>query len=86
MKAVELVQEYYKRYNEIPNQSLLREYFCIFQKPNERLIDEFDKVHELQGDKGFTLKIYKDTSPLFEDYEAFLEYCGVKNKFKEGNF
>ena len=76
-EAVELVQEYYKKYNEIPNQSLLREYFWIFQNRTESLIDEFDKVHQLQGNYNFTIEKYMETKPLFEGYEQFIKYCGI---------
>lgn len=76
-EAVELVQEYYKRYNEIPDKSLLREYFWIFQNRNEPLIDEFDKVHKLQGDKEVTIEKYMNTEPFFDSYEDLIEYCGL---------
>lgn len=77
-EAVELVQEYYKRYNEIPNKSLLREYFWIFQSRNQSLIGEFDKVHNLQGNREFTVKKFKQERPLFDSYEDFIEYCRLK--------
>ena len=79
-EAIELVQEYYKRYNEIPNKSLLREYFWLFQNRNEHLIEEFDKVHDLQGNREFTVKKFKEERPLFDSYNDFIEYCGLSKK------
>ncbi len=79
-EAVELVREYYTRYNKFPDKALLREYFWIFQERSEPLISEFDKVHELQGDKEFTVKIYNDTTPLFKSYSDFLDYCEARKE------
>ena len=76
-EAIELVQEYYKRYNKIPCKSLLREYFWLFENRKEPLIDEYDRVHQLQGNYDFTMKIYNDKKPLFKNYEDFIKHCEI---------
>lgn len=75
----QLVQEYYRYYKKVPERELLREYFWIFQNRNEALIEEFEKVHELQGNPDFTMDKYRGTKPLFNTYQQFIEYCEIND-------
>lgn len=76
-EAKELVIEYYKRYNKIPNEELLREFFWLFRERNEKLPEVFKDVNSLGGNLEFSMNIYKKTNPVFTSYYDFLEYCGI---------
>ena len=79
-EAKELVLEYYKVYNRIPDQEILYEFFWLFTKRDVgNLNSKFKKVMDDRPNKDKTWKKFLDTKPYFESYDEFIEYC-LKDK------
>lgn len=78
-EAVTFVQEYKKRFNKIPTEDKLNEYFFLF-KPTD-LNEKFKDQLNLMGNYEKSLKkLYEDYT--FSSYEEFIEYCLTRKKFK----
>lgn len=71
--AKELVAEYYKRYNKIPEKELLREFFWLFEDDYDSLNDTFKDVIKLEGNEEFSKEVFKKHKKEFDSYESFVE-------------
>ncbi len=78
-EACQLVKEYYTQYHKYPKKELLREFFWLFEKREEKICNEYEKVIQLEGNEKKSWNKFKETKPLFNGYEEFLKYV------KEGN-
>ena len=73
-EAKELVIEYYKQYKKYPEKETLREFFWIFEDRNQKLCKTFQDVIDLENNTNKSTKKFKQTNPMFECYEKFLNY------------
>ena len=74
--AEELFMEYYKKYNTIPKKDLFDEFFWIFEKRNlSNLPKSFLIKMALTGNEQITKKNFLESTPTFNGYEEFTEYC-----------
>ena len=71
-----LVCEYYKAFGTTPPREELREFFWLFT-PRGAYVDNvvFDDVMNLLGNREESYDAFNSSKPLFENYEAFLDYC-----------
>lgn len=74
-EAIELVNEYYKCNKKYPSKELLREFYWLFEKRDSSLCEEFEKVFHLNGNYYESFERFKNTSPIFNTYEEFIEKC-----------
>lgn len=72
-EAKELVAEYYKRYNKIPEKELLREFFWLFEDNYDDLNDTYKNVFKLQNNEEFSKEVFKNHKKEFDSYESFVE-------------
>lgn len=72
-EAVTFVRDYYSRNSKYPEVEMLDEYFFLFSNclHNER----FDFQLSLIGNEKESGRVYSEHKPLFDNYEAFLNYC-----------
>lgn len=73
--AKQVVHCYYQRYGKAPEQSILREYQLLFDDRSTVP----SSLEALMADSGCydkCMRYYKESSPQFENYEAFLKWCG----------
>lgn len=70
-----LVKEYIKVYEVTPPKELLREYFWLFEPRDVPLCATFQKVHKLDDNDILSNKIFRNTQPMFNGYESFLNAC-----------
>lgn len=72
--AKNIYTEYKSRYSIIPPIEIFHEYFYLFTKNDENLIELFEaKVREEKIE-------FKNEKPLFENYEEFCKYCENKGE------
>lgn len=81
-EATELVIEYYNKYKKFPSKELLREYFWIFERRNGNICETFEQVINLENNGELTLEKFKNTEPVFDGYEEFLNV--IKKNMKIG--
>ena len=68
---------YYNRYRTLPPKELFPEFFWLFEDRKNRLPESFDRMLLLTGNYQQSKEKYDNSSPQFENYEAFLKYCGL---------
>lgn len=73
-EASELVREYHKSYGTNPKKELLREYYWLFQDREDKLCTEYEKTFYLNGNYEQSLTKFKNTKPIFKNYQEFLNY------------
>lgn len=72
--AKKIYTEYKRRFGIIPPIEIFHEYFYLFTKNDENLIELFEaKVREEKIE-------FKNEKPLFENYEEFCKYCENKGE------
>lgn len=71
-EAVDFVKEYKKRYNKIPPEEKLNEYFFLFKpsKLNKKFIEQLKLMGNYDESKANLSKNYK-----FSSYKEFINYC-----------
>lgn len=79
-EAVNNVIEYKKRFGKYPPKEKLREFFFIFEDRNIELCNVFDDVIKLEGNYEKTLVCYKNSKPLFKNYDEFLSYVSKEER------
>ena len=72
-EAKEIVKEYYNTYGFYPPKKIFREFFWLFENRNEQLYKEFEEVLRLEDNYNKSFKKFKESKPMFQDYENFLE-------------
>lgn len=80
-EAVAIVNEYYKKTGEIPNKKILREYIFLFEDRDNFNTELVDQILKDSGHYDKCLDAFKNTEPMFNGYNEFLEYC----KLRRGN-
>lgn len=86
-EAVNLFDAYVKTHpGEIPDKELFREYFWLFERPDEEgkvSCAEFDRVmHLVDGSYDLSAKASGESKRLFDSFEDFIKYCQAE-KSKE---
>lgn len=74
-EAEELVTEYQKVYGCAPDKSALSEFFWLFEKRVEPTEPSFKTQMNNMNNYDISLKRYLSTSPVFNGYSEFLDYC-----------
>ncbi|MFQ6895380.1 MAG: acyltransferase [Turicibacter sp.] len=77
-EAKEVAIEYFRRYGELPPKDIFDEFFWLFENRDEIREYKFINKMNLCGNYEESLIKYKETEPLFEDYNDFLQKCGLK--------
>lgn len=78
-EATELVIEYKHRYGKYPPKELLREFFWLFENRQEKLCKTFGDVMKLQNNNEESEKCFKESTPIFCNYNEFLNYIDRKD-------
>lgn len=73
--AKQVVHCYYQRYGKAPEQSILREYQLLFDD-RSTVPSSLEALMVDSGCYDKCMRYYKESSPQFENYEAFLKWCG----------
>ena len=74
-EAKECAIEYYKTYKKFPPKEIFYEFFWLFEKRNDKIIERFDEMMGLVGNKELSYQKFKEEVPIFDGYDKFLEYC-----------
>lgn len=73
-EATLLVRKYEEVYDKRPPKELLREFFWLFESRDAQLNETFQDVFRLDDNTERSQKAFIRSEPMFEGYEAFLEY------------
>lgn len=77
-EAVSLVHEYCAKYGQKPDKTVLREFFWLFEPRDLLSLNQvFHDVLDLDGQWSFSSEVFSSSSPMFDGYEAFLDYCAT---------
>lgn len=75
-EAVQMVKMYYDRYNKVPDKTIMREYFWLFEDNYDELNPEFKNVMQLvDGSVEKSRRQFGENQKKFKNYEDFLRYC-----------
>ncbi|MBE6158487.1 MAG: acyltransferase [Firmicutes bacterium] len=73
-EAKEVLNEYYKKYNEVPPKEIFDEFFWIFEKrKNNNISKIFSDKMKLTGNYQKTLEAFNLSEPLFDGYDDFVK-------------
>jgi len=79
-EAVEMAQIYYETYKEVPPIEIMREHFWLFENNWNSINPKFKKVNGLvYGSEEITKNRFIEHTPVFRNYEEFLNYCNIPN-------
>lgn len=73
-EATLLVRKYEEVYDKRPPKELLREFFWLFEPRDAQLNETFQDVFRLDDNTERSQRAFIRSEPMFEGYEAFLEY------------
>ena len=86
-EAKKLATEYYRVYNKIPEKNIFREFFWLFgERENINEDKSFFDIMHLVRNYEKSMKKYKETKPMFKNYDEFLAECEIpltKQKVKK---
>lgn len=71
-EAKKVVLEYKKRFNKVPPESELEEYFFLFRNND---LPAFNKKMKLMRNYNMSKRILKEQKTVFKNYQEFLNYC-----------
>lgn len=74
-EAKECAIEYNMTYKKFPPKEIFYEFFWLFEKRNDEIIERFDEMMGLVGNKELSYQKFKEEVPIFDGYDKFLEYC-----------
>ena len=74
--AKNVVISYYKRYGTIPDKSILREYQMIFDDRSS-IPQSLDDLIRDSGCYEKCIAYYKNSDPMFRNYDDFLNWCNL---------
>ena len=74
-EAKELVKEFFQVYKKSPSKKELTEFFWLFSERDQPLPLAFENKMKLLNNYDFSMKVLKNTKPLFSSYDEFIEYC-----------
>lgn len=78
-RAKRIAELYYYSTRKEPNKDIFREYLMMFSDSNNGLPPELDKLMKDSGDYKKCLDYYRSHKPEFEDFDAFLKWCKLKD-------
>ena len=73
-EAKAIYDNYIISYGKEPDPVVFGEFFWLFHRRTEPLLNEFKRRIDLVGNGDLSLRIFKEQESLFDGYEAFLEY------------
>ena len=80
-EAVQMVQEYIKRYREEPPMEIMREHFGLFENEYERLNPEYkDVMHLVEGTFDKSYERFSKHEKQFENYKSLIEYAKEQDR------
>ena len=59
-EAKECAIEYYKTYKKFPPKEIFYEFFWLFEKRNDKIIERFDEMMGLVGNKELSYQRFKE--------------------------
>lgn len=74
-EARELVQEYYRVYHSLPDESVLAEFFWLFAERKPITNESFIQKMKCVNNYDFSFETFLKTEPSFSDYKEFLSWC-----------
>ena len=75
LEAKIVVQKYKAAHHALPPIEVMHEYFFLFTDAKSQNIYTFKHKLELSGNYEQSIEWLNDHTPMFANYEAFLEYC-----------
>ena len=81
-EAVTIVKEYYKRYRNLPDESVLREFIWLFRGTTENLPEYFDKVLALTGNYKESCTNLNKHQPMFNTFEDFIKSIDFEENYE----
>lgn len=80
-EAIEIVKHYRKAFGKNPTKEKLPAYFWLFEPRNEEISNPMLLQRmKLKGNFDVSVKLFKDSKPLFDNFEAFLESIPFENE------
>ena len=70
-----VVQEYFKVYKKIPDESVLAEFMWLFAKRSKLSNPSFIQKMNCVGNFEYSMDIFLGSAPTFESYDSFIDYC-----------
>lgn len=74
-EAKDLVLQYFKVYNRMPEENLLDEFFWLFTPRNNAGVKKYKYRLELMNNYNVSLHEFMHSKPRFESYDAFIKWC-----------
>lgn len=74
-EAKDLVLQYFKVYNRMPEENLLDEFFWLFTPRNNAGVKKYKYRLELMNNYNVSLHEFMRSKPRFESYDAFIKWC-----------
>lgn len=74
-EARELVQEYYRIYHKLPDESVLAEFFWLFAERKPITNESFIQKMKCVNNYDYSFDKFLKTEPSFSDYKEFLNWC-----------
>ena len=73
-EAIQLVDEYYAVYNEIPTKDVLAEFFWLFEPRKEITNASFRSKMSCVGNFEKSMDTFLNDKPMFDGYDTFIQY------------
>ena len=80
-EAQDIYDNYVASYGKEPDASVFGEFFWLFHRRTEPLLNEFKKRMDLVGNGEVSMNNFMEQLPQFDGYDAFLEY--LRNPSRE---
>ncbi len=78
-EAKTLALKYYDIFGKKPSKDVFKEYFMLFMNANEAENSiKFKKQMETSGNYSLTMEYMKSNTPMFDDFDTFLNACFEK--------
>lgn len=79
-EATELAINYYKKYQNWPNEKVLREFLFLFKDRNSNFEEDevFMEITNLVGNYEKSKEFFINNEGLYKNYNEFIEYCKKK--------
>lgn len=75
-EAKKLAENYFSRYNKIPDKDVFHEYFMLFSSVEDiKSYPIFDNKMKLCGNYEESTEYVRQNQPLFADFDEFITYC-----------
>lgn len=74
-EAKDLVLQYFKVYNRMPEENILDEFFWLFTPRNDASVKKYNHRLKLMNNYDASLNAFMRSKPRFESYDAFIKWC-----------